>query len=127
MNAATRKYPGPPGFQSKGADARRNSKIRRDNVADVAWVMAHGTLPAHYADRKDAAAILDVLKAQGAERARIQSANTAHASAPKSADDTCPECGSEKSDHEDNGRPPTAYDYTILCAKCWHQWSPNED
>ena len=41
-------------------------------------------------------------------------------------DHACPECGSPKERHEDNGRAPTAYDYTILCLDCEHQWSPNE-
>lgn len=41
-------------------------------------------------------------------------------------DDACPKCGSTKDTHEDNGRPTTAYDYTLLCMPCCHQWSPNE-
>jgi hypothetical protein len=39
----------------------------------------------------------------------------------------CPNCGSSDERHEDNGCAPTAYNFTLLCLECGHQWSPNED
>ncbi len=41
-------------------------------------------------------------------------------------DDACPKCGSTKDTHEGNGVASTAYDYTLCCTQCSHQWSPNE-
>ncbi len=72
-----RKYKGPPGFQCRGASARQRVSRNRLHQEDLDWVAEHGTVPARWADRADAAGVLEMLKAQVVERARIHAAANA--------------------------------------------------
>lgn len=79
MDSATRKYSGAPGRQCRGTSAQARSRATKSAEGDLAWVAANGTVPPRWADRKDAAAVLEGLQAQLLARAARQAAQAAQA------------------------------------------------
>jgi hypothetical protein len=63
-------------------------------------------------------------KGSQAQKQRLLKELSAQVTAAVHKTHACPDCGST-APKEDNGIPPSDFDYSLLCLDCGESWSPN--